>query len=497
MRYIGLHLDGSVFRLALIHKRKGQIEIKTLTTTNTLIPDTFIGKKIEITTGLRAQDILLRKIDVPLIKQKAVRAALPFQIESHMPYPIDQLILNTSLHVQGQECTQARIIAGHQDKIRQHLEMLDKQSLRPGWVSCYPQALYRFCRYYFPQIDHCIVLYFGSEETSLIGVVNGELQIASSFAIGANDFIALWNKQHPQEELPDNLSEIFSQSNSALQSLKDRFFKEIDRSIHFIKSKCKTALHGNLVPLGQFDLFFSTEYFQQQNLQLYQSKHAVYAVAIGLALDTTVQDERSIQFLQRQFTPTTHLARLGKKLCISLCMAALMACFTHFATQQLLSQQTQSLEQKIMTYCQSWAAKDSLASNLLQQTKSHTSIDGIEDRVAGIKQTIGRYKNFFPVEPPHWKVSDLLMYLSTAPLLQNCIIESVNYQMVKYPLIGKRRLPYQIVVDLQLSISNSTLAKQIQDDLQNQHYFIDPSQEFRWQRTKSGYSAKFYLCETN
>ena len=495
MRYIGLHLDGSIFRLALIHKKKGQIEIDTLKTTNTLIPDTFIGKKIEITTGLRGQDILLRKIEIPLTKLKAVRSALPFQIESHMPYPLDQLIINTSLHPNGQESTQARVIAAHQEKILLHLDDLARHDLRPGWISCYPQALYRFCRHYFPQVDHCIALYLGSEETSLIAIVDGVLHVASSFAIGTNDFIQTWKKQHVQESIPDDLSQIFSDSNLVLHDLKERFFKEIDRSIHFINSKCKTALHDTLIPLGQFDLFFSNEYFQRQEMQVYQSKYAVYATALGLALDTAIQNQDSIQFRQRQFTPSTHLERLGKKLCISLCMATLLVCFTHFATHQMLTQQTQELEQKIMSYCQSWTEKGNWPSTVLKPSAVDKPIERIERKIAHVKQAIGLQKAFFPVESPNWKVSDLLAYLSQAPSLKDCHIEAVNYQLVKYPLIGKRRIPYRIMIDLQLSIPNSSVAKQIQDDLQNN--FVDSSQEFRWQRTKSGYSARFYLSEDN
>ena len=115
--------------------------------------------------------------------------------------------------------------------------------------------------------------------------------------------------------------------------------------------------------------------------------------------------------------------------------------------------------------------------------------------MASIKQVISRQKTFFPAEPPNWKVCDLLTYLSEAPLLQECQIDSVRYQLVKYPIVGKRRVPYQIMVDLQLRIPNSTLAKQVQNDLENQQHFVDSSQEFAWQRTKSGYSAKFYLNE--
>ena len=306
----------------------------------------------------------------PLVKQAAVRAALPFQIESHMPYPLDQLIVNTSLHQQGPDTTQARVIAAHQEKIRTHLDTLSNQELRPGWVSCYPQALFRFSRHYFPEINHCIVLFFGSEETSLIAIVDGALHIASSFAIGEKDFIQLWRKQYPQDELPEDLSEIFARKNPALHSLKERFCKELDRSIHFINSKCKTALHDTLITLGQYDQLFSSEYFQQHDMQVHQSKHAVYAVAIGLALDTSVQNETSVQFLKGQFTPSTHLGRLGKKLCISLCMATFIACFTQALTGRMISKNTQQLENKIAAYSQSWAKKKSLAIKRLETAYS-------------------------------------------------------------------------------------------------------------------------------
>ena len=494
MSNIGLHIDGSLMHLALIKKRKNTFEIQSLKQTDTLLSDSFFEKKIEITTGLSCHDTLIRTIDIPLAKRKSVLAALPFQIENQVPYPLEDLIVNTSLRLIDKGATRAQIIASPKSKIEAHLKLLQDRGISSSWVSSNAAALQRYCKYYYPDISNLIVVYFGNKETSLISIVDNQLLTSTSIPVGYSHFIEAWHQENPGQSFPKNHSDIFSGSKKEIHKLKKRYFKELDRCIHFVKSRCKTALHMNGLSLGYFDEFFGSDSIIENPIDdRKETDKAPFAIAIGLAFDTALSDEQTVQMRQDPFTPSAHLGKLGKKLCYCFFLTSLLAFFSLFFTNALLHRKEVQLERDINAFIEGWGGARKLSPSEFSLSHERKSGKRIEYKIDRLKNILRSQKGFFPVVSDMPLVSDVLATFSEAPIFKNVDIQSFNYQLLQYPMLNKPFTPSEGIAQLYMKISDSSLAKQVQDYLQNDCPLVDESKPIRFERSPSGYSAEFKM----
>ncbi|HPE84989.1 MAG TPA: hypothetical protein PLO43_02275 [Chlamydiales bacterium] len=494
MSNIGLHIDGSAMHLALLKKRKGKVEIQSLKHTDTLISEPFLEKRIEMTTGLSCRDTLVRTIDIPLTKRKGVLEALPFQIEHQVPYPLNDLIINTSLHPIDKTSTKAQIIASPKSKIAAHLKLLQDRGLSANWISSHAQALYRYCSHFYPNISNCIALFFGSKETSLISIIDHKLHTSTSIAIGYSHFIDLWNSENPGKKFPALHAEIFTDAKSEVHKLKKRYFSELDRCIHFVKGRCKTALHMNALPLGYFIDFFGADPIIENPIQeRCEIDKAPFAIGIGLALDTLCQDQQTIQFRQNNFTPSAHLAKLGKKLCYCFFLASLLAFFSLFLTNGLLHRREINLERKMNAFIDGWEQVGKLSRSKFALSHEKKPLRRIEYKLDRLKNILRTQKGFFPVYSQVPLVSETLATLTQVPLFERVNIQSFNYQLLQYPLLSKPFSSYDGIVQLYMKIPEPSLARQIQDYLQNDCALVDKSKDLRWERSSDGYTAEFHL----
>ncbi len=494
MSNIGLHIDGSLMHLALIKKRKNAFEIQSLKQTDTLLSESFFEKKIEITTGLSCHDTLIRTINIPLAKRKSVLAALPFQIEHQVPYPLDDLIINTSLHSIDKSSTSAQIIASPKTKIEAHLRLLQDRGISSSWVASNATALERYCKHYYPDVSNLIAVFFGNKETSLISIIDNQLSTSTSIPIGYGHFIEIWHSENPNQSFPKNHSDIFSGKKNDVHKLKSRYFKELDRCIHFIKDRCKTALHMNGLSLGYFNEFFGSDPIIENPIEdRNESDKAPFAIAIGLALDTAKQDDKTVQMRQDPFTPSAHLGRLGKKLCYCFFLTSLLAFFSLFFTKALLYRKEIQLERDINAFIEGWggARKLSPASFALAHEKHPGK--RIEYKIDRLKNILRAQKGFFPVVSDMPLVSHVLATLSETPIFKDVNIQSFNYQLLQYPMLNKPFTPSEGIIQLYMKISDPSIAKQVQDYLQNDCPLVDQSHPLRFERSSNGYSVEFSM----
>lgn len=233
-----------------------------------------LTKEATIVTGLSGRELLFRRLEIPLKEKSAILKALPFQLESLIPYPVDQSIILSQIGKKGK----VKVFATQKKSLQEHLRFWKCRLVEPEFISVHFQALWRYAIHVGKK--NVALLHLGEKESSLLLVREGELQSAISLAFGATG----------QE-----------------QQIK----RELFRALKFL---------GEDLP--PFLLTGSKSDKVCEILQHDSSDVEPFALTIGLALDASAQDQETLQF-QR---PASHLVKLRKRffLCTALVLLYLM-----------------------------------------------------------------------------------------------------------------------------------------------------------------------------
>lgn len=143
MKYVGLSWEAGLLKAATLSSTG---EIESLETFSE-VPEKFIkNKNIYLVTGLASDQVLRREVSLKLQKSSAILKALPFQLETLLPFDRQETVIYPILYSTA-EGTDVVIFATTRSKIGHHL-----QSVRvdPDQISCVPLALARFLRSLFP-----------------------------------------------------------------------------------------------------------------------------------------------------------------------------------------------------------------------------------------------------------------------------------------------------------------------------------------------------------
>ena len=478
MPNVGLHIDQNTIYLALIKKAKNGLKIdivKKIDSSAALLSSDFIGKQTELTTGLSIKDVLMRSFDMPLCKKRALKQALPFQLESQFPYPINELIILTTYKPVDKATTRVHTLATHTKTIESHLKNLQEIGLSAHWISSHAVALERYVTHFYPKLNPYIAIFVGPSETLLIAKNQDQIIGTTSFSIG---------------------SETLNHTTDPSKA-KTRFSHELDRSIHFLKSKCKAALHWHVLPLGSMaDLINS--HLENDDITIIEERieksYARYAIAIGLGLDTAMRDEKTCQFRQGSYTSSHHLGKLGKKLCLTFFLSALLALTVQVTTNALLKASAKDAEQEIATFIES---SDLLKSNELSLFHETDVQKRIDYKIDQLKAHLRKQKGFFPVNLDVPAMTEVIAYLTAHPILSDPThavdILSLHYELDSYPTLNHINTRYGATISLELSIPSSTFATVLLDALKNDTTMIDTQREIDFQRTGSGYTLKCHL----
>lgn len=243
---LGLHFEKEAVLAALLQKDKDKFNILSLhslpldVSPKEALSSELEDKEVKIVTGLPAQDVVRREVSMKLKSEKKILEALPFQIESVIPYPMDAAVILPFLYPKEKESTDVVLIATTKTILANHLKNV---SCDPDVVSSIPAALTRFCQFFFPEQTALAMIH---KDTGIC-VREGKLLLTQTL-------------QHSQE-----------------------------RMHAYIQLKCPDAF---FVPL-ESDITHGDFNF---------SKLQEFAIPIGLALDALQKDGRSTQFRQEEFT---------------------------------------------------------------------------------------------------------------------------------------------------------------------------------------------------
>ena len=97
---IGIESDGDQFRVASLtrHQKKLQVDFlksyfcSDLECYQKLICEEEIGQDVTFVSGMRALDVLIRKLKTSLTNRRSLLSTLPFQLEGLVPYELDEAV---------------------------------------------------------------------------------------------------------------------------------------------------------------------------------------------------------------------------------------------------------------------------------------------------------------------------------------------------------------------------------------------------------------------
>jgi type IV pilus assembly protein PilM len=466
MFYIGITLEKEAFRVAILKKEKNAIAIVSLQTfpfgpDNVKLfynlPPFHTGKRVQIISGLCSSEIIIRKLHLPLKDKRKILSALPFQLETLIPFPTENALICPLLNRVSKQMTSVTVIAAAREQLSHHLDALKELDIEPDNVSCDPAALVRFAKWQFPKEQRVLSFHAREQKISCALSEGGELMLCQTLPIGKKEEISL----------------------------------ALDKLLIFLKQKGAVDEQTPWLLTGEADLKETIRpIFLGPELKLDEPALSSYAVALGLALDGLKSDESTVQFCQKEFTPEhTHQFRKQKLLSyLGFCVAATLA--MAIGGSLMLGKKQRAITERLQSYLSPSLAKGSLSTQ-----------EEVQEKLYEWEKSISRQKTPFPFLPTVPKVSDVLAWLSTHPAFsteegakkEGMEIKSMRYSLIKYPKIGDASSPYLAQMEVEFTSTAPRAARDFHEALLKGDQIVNAKKEVKWQTQNQTYHASFEL----
>ncbi len=459
----------------------------------------FSKKDFLLSTALPAEDVLLRNLTLPIPKRKKALAALPFQLENAIPFPLSDAIVAASLF--PQEKKGFSICAFTAEKKRFHFP----DGLDPEYTTATPQGLYRLAKWLFPNKEKISLLYIGSSKTCCV-IGNTEHVLATHcLQWGHMDFFQELSTQFPLYsplEIHEWLLHKEAQPGQFLCPVtRQKAEKELDRLFQYLKHKglhdedTAWMLLGDLYPALDYPSLFTCKgicLLPLDSLPISQEALHEYALPIGISLETLAEDHRSIRFaLPQEERPASYPVQKRKKRLLLYLASCCIATITFMIWGQCLIYKIhQSLTQQLAQY---------LPSSL--DPEQAASVADLQTLLYQWESSIKAHPTPFPFQPTVPSVSDVLAWLSTHPVLtspegnkkKEIDIKNIHYQLYKYPKLGESGGTYAAKVNLEFIAETPRIAREFHDALLKGDLIVDPKKEIRWRSQQDTYWTSFEL----
>jgi type IV pilus assembly protein PilM len=466
MFFIGITLEKAAFKVAIIKKEKTSVSIESLHAfpygpDNVKLfynlPPFHTGKEILVVSGIDSSETFIRKLHIPLRERQKILAALPFQLESLIPFSTETPIICPLLKPLSKQMTSVTVIATTKANLSAHLKALKDLDIRSDAISCASMALMRFGRWKFAKENR--ILCFDVREEKITCVVCEGKDIILSQTLPANQ--------------------------------RGEISIELEKLAIFLKQKGSIDEKTPWLLTGEDHLAEQiSRAFPGEILHLEEPGVAPFAVAVGLALDALENDESSVQFCQKEFTPAhTWLNRKRKALSyLACCLGAAVLMAT--TGSLMLSKKQRILADRLQGYLSASLSNTSLASP-----------EEIEAKIFDWEKSLRGQKNGFAFVPNVPKVSDILAWLSAHPSFstedgvqkEGIEIKSLHYSLTKYPKIGETSSPYTAQLELEFDSQAPRAPRDFHEALLKGDQIVNAKKDIKWQTQNQTYHTAFEL----
>ncbi len=129
----------------------------------------------------------VRVVQIPLMSEAEAESAVPFEAESFIPLPIDQVYMDwQKIGISGDKMD-ILMIASPKEFVDKYLEVLEKAGITPAALEVESQSCHRALIPSESQ-ETVLIIDMNTHRTSLIMVENGSLQFTSTIPIGGGSF---------------------------------------------------------------------------------------------------------------------------------------------------------------------------------------------------------------------------------------------------------------------------------------------------------------------
>lgn len=496
-------------------------------------PLNTLADRIRSATALPTSAILVRPLQIDLVKKKDVDAVFAFQAEPLLPYPFEEAVLNKITLSQSSENTQLTLIAARKIHVQKHIEEWQLLDLEPEVISCVPAALAAFSKYCITSDSPYILLYIGEDHVSAILAKEGKLMGSYSFSEGiyhiektvSTDLRLPLDEAHAAMCALD-FAAISSESMPLSHALSQQMRMGIARIVYALLKQSKGEEIGQILVTGpgcslkNLSQLLTQGLFKEATVAHCSAFGPVtdlninsYAIPIGLALNL-YEDKELIDFRKEELTYPRPWKRIKRPLTALMTFGVLCAVLIYFFGQiwlgyqedglrerygQLLVAQHMTLEGFEAEFRKKSALSPMQEGDILVLKKFTT--EEIEQRLEYLYRTLESTPETFPLQPNTPRVSDVLAWLSAHPNMSRDAedeegllrIENISYNIVRRPEQSKKQERYQVKIELDFASPTPKLAREFHDALIAPNDFVDPKGEVKWSANRGKYHTSFFL----
>ncbi len=452
---LSFSLEGQDLKIALVSKQGKKFSIEFLHTflreagdcqPLKLLEPILAGKKVKTISALPALDVVLRQLQLPMTSKRKIFSVLPFQVETLLPFPIEETLLLPHIHKTRRNASTIFLTATKKDKLSSLCATLHALGIDPDQVSTSPHALARWATLSSDNVPFLKVAYLNRADSFFLFMEKGRILSAKP------------------------LSFTSSSSTSFLQ-------QEIKKAEEFLASKFPESRESpwlfagegaTKTPEGLYPTITLEEEFAQKNS---------YAIAIGLCIDALSSDNFSIQWRQDSFSPL-HVQKKQKKHCLLAGGAFLGAALLFGPLGHFLCHRFENNLMERARTCLHLIAPEKKG-----RAQDLTSTCGVIDTcMLALKkeEKLGTFAT---------KVSDLIAWLSACSTQEDKQGKRITLNSLNYLLTTDGRVDVHLVIE-----SSPALADMFLKKIRKEDSLVDKNSKIIWKKENAtSYSVQFYL----
>lgn len=493
-----------------------------------------VASKELIVTGIDPQQLLVRRLELQLKKEKDIEEVLQFQAEPLLPFPLDEGYLARTKVAETAEGVRLTLQAVRRDDLELHISHWHGCAIEPELVASVAHALATFLGLDRQARDEVeLAFHFSVDQGCLALVHKGKLLAAQPLKMGWQMLLEAHRRDRRKVDLEGSLAseELLEIDFTALEAggnphLQEAFL-QLQRELlrlslglykqESISHRGRFFLTGELAQQVSFGKALAaglghllTWIDPPESLALSKEEAHSYAIPVGLALTALPVESAQIDFRQGEMAYPHPWRRLRFAIASTLFLCLVAAASLWAFGSSYLDWKEESLRKDYLQLLETLQkdygeVEKGMGGVSTLHSPSELTASQIADRLRSIEQEMAKAPVSIALFPNVPRVSDLLVWLATHPLLvaeaapeagetrSRLRIDGLNYKMVKRPDQNKPREKYQVQVEMEISSDSAKQARLFYDSLVAPNDMIDTRSEVKWTATGGKYRFSFFL----
>ena len=193
---------------------------------------------IEIVCSFPGQQASFRRLHLPFTDPNKIKQTVPFEVETQVPYEIDELLLDYQVLEKGPDGTHVLVGLTHRDALRDLLALLESGGVDPRILEFDATALSNVAGFLEEGEGFVFLVDLGHSKTCLCGLRDGKLHSVRTIPIGGRALTEALQQDLGAESLEAERRkhsaglDLLERETPAFTRCVDRLAKEIDRTLN-------------------------------------------------------------------------------------------------------------------------------------------------------------------------------------------------------------------------------------------------------------------------